>query len=1196
MGSIRAPFVVLLVSLGFAVSLAAATSGERNSGERDQRAHAIAALIAAGLRLPAERQLAEFAAVEYPADDAVLAVVLRFLYLERFSSSATIDQGAKEAELKRLREQVARFQQNRTLSAVARAVLARGTGTSTDLVNAIARVMHPDDAPPIVPLAAEKSQRLREQVARLIAVVEDEFHQSFALVQAHDAADVDAWDLPEGSQQQRVALQAAVERRLAALRPLRTGMLVLREVVARGNDFGIDPQPVRERLRALFAAKPPMATSASLVELLADWDFAWGETSPVLGEWCAALLGDALVLGSSAIRPEEVDRIQQRALALDPRQQREARVQLDVLGLQVRTRTDAMRWRLQRGDRSGFAEAWQLWQEFERKASEDQRLVPGRTPQLAVDIARLHLMAARIAVGMEQYGEAGVILQRYVATGPTPPFVGIAKRWLAHFLACGAGQESSVAHKAMDPAQAIALARAFLDEAAASSDAVAARRQHLEAAAVLRSGILGLHEQRGDARVTAEHLAQLYHLYVITLSRLEMRHHAVVAALVGTDQALRVIERLGQQKQPNPWKNLAANGRIGWDDRRITPLRLATDGMIIASQLKARDPGLNAFFLATLDRLKRLEPSGGGDLRRQQILGMVGEEDYEGALREAEHLLRERPDQDLWVGTLRNTAVTAWAEQLRRDRDTTKADDLLARLVRDNALLLDRMRGELAQPDLPPTRRDEVERTLDRIQVADIDILLARQDHDAAITRITVLLDEPSPGDVAQIARLQERLAQAIGQWIDTQQLTAATPLPILQSIGERLEQTRAVLQKRDGTLPLNAAKRLALAYHRLRGVLSTRVGLADDAVLRLVRTVDRGFAESFAPTIDDRTPAGNLLVLGNTWWDLGEQAKAIAPYERHIAKVLDEPAVAAFVLDRRAWLAPRTAALTIRAEFRARWETIVASCIGDGAKPADLRAASAQIVALRTGIDAAKPVLGGETHLRLITAVGEVDAVVRKLLGVAQARQRLAESYRAIGRPESAIPHLQQLCAQEPEEQDHRLALVLAIHASQQPSSRAELEQARTLAVQIRAARQGTTDKAGYWEASLLVLEFSLLLGDHRLVDDTLAFMSRNRSDLSRDLIAPPVAGDDRRVRRPLGTSAVMLARRFLDIYGKAGITTRPPFRIEQVAIGNEHHPLFVDSGAPVPVARMITTPDELKVQVYVVDEGVDAPPQAVP
>lgn len=1189
MGGIHASAIVLCAALGLAAPAWSATTADR-----DHHAQAIAALIAAGMRLPAERQFSEFQAARYPTD-ASLDVVLRFLLLDHFLARLPDhEQQARAAELKHLRTEVARLQSS--MSTGARAVLARGTGTSSQLVNAIARVAHPDDAPPLVPLAAEKSAHLRAQVERLITVMEDEFHQALVVVQAHESTDQEALDLPPGSPQQRAALQAVIDRHLAALRPLRTGMLVLREVVARGNDYGIDPTAVRERVRALFAAKPPKVTAASVAVLIADWEFAWGEISPVIGEWCGSLLGDTLALGLSAVRPDEVDAIQRRILALDPRQQQETRFQLDVLAMQVRTTTDAMRWRLQRGDRAGYAEAWQLWQEYGQRAQQEQRLVPGRNPQLATDLARLHLIAARTAVAMGNAAEGGMVLQRFLATGPTPPFAAIVKQWRAYFATCGVVPVAVVVLQAMDPAQAITLARAHLDEAKATSDAQAARQQHLQAAAVLRSGIRGLQAMRGDERAAVDNLAQLYHLYVITLSRLEMRHHAAIAALAGTDQALSLIDRLGQQKKPNPWKRTTADGRIAWDDSRVTPLRVATDGVAIASQLKARDPGMSGLYLAAMTRLGRLDPSNwGDDLIKPQIAAMIEEDDYDGALREAEQLLYAKPDQDAWVSGVRNRVMPLWAQRLRRNGEAAKADGILDRLARDNAAMLTKAQTELAKPDLVPARRQELERVLAQIRLADIDTLLVRQDYVPALARIAELLDATSPADAAQTTRLQERLAQATTQWLDAQRPTITTSLPTLQDWATRLDQVRRTLQAsstRTGTpLPVTVQQRMALAYHHLRSVLPAQVPTgADAALINLVRALDRGFAESFAPTIDAQTPAGNLMALGNTWWALGERAQAIAPYEQGLTKLLEQQPVVAFLQDRRAWLAPRTEIVATRAEFRARWEQVVALCGGDGERrAADLHAASAMVSTVKADIDAAKAVLGAELHLRLLTAVGEVDAVLRRLLGAALARQRLADCYRATGRPEAAIPHLQQLCAQEPNVPAHRLALVLAIQASQQPSSRADLEQARRLAAQIRDERQGTIDKVGYWEASLLVLEFSLLLGEQRMVDDTLAFMGRNRSDLSRDLIAPPVVGDDRRLRRPAGPEAVALARRFLDLYGKPGITVRPPFRIESVAGGVD---LFVDGGAPVPVARTITTPDDQQFLVYV----MDGEPQPIP
>lgn len=269
---------------------------------------------------------------------------------------------------------------------------------------------------------------------------------------------------------------------------------------------------------------------------------------------------------------------------------------------------------------------------------------------------------------------------------------------------------------AMEPAEAITLARAYLAEADETRDVQAARRGHLAAAAVLRSGILGMHRLRDD-RATVEHLPHLYRLYVLTLTRLEMRHHAAVAALAGTDQALSLIGRFGQQGRSNPWMRVTGSGRIAWDYQDVTPVGLATDGLTIAGQLKSRAPGMSGLYQAMLSRLSSLDPPPceGSHLSRSSILALVAEEDYETALRETAHLLQARPDQDLWVFAVRSVAIPAWAQHLRREGQTARADDLLDRLAHEESVIRERMRSDLAQPDLPPARRAEVERMMHRL-------------------------------------------------------------------------------------------------------------------------------------------------------------------------------------------------------------------------------------------------------------------------------------------------------------------------------------------------------------------------------------------------------------------------------------------------------------------------------------------------
>jgi hypothetical protein len=107
------------------------------------------------------------------------------------------------------------------------------------------------------------------------------------------------------------------------------------------------------------------------------------------------------------------------------------------------------------------------------------------------------------------------------------------------------------------------------------------------------------------------------------------------------------------------------------------------------------------------------------DLLRQQILGLVNEEDYDGALREAGYLLWNRPDLDWWVAALRHQVVPLRAEQLRSRQEESRANELLRVAARDNAAIVMSFRNELERSHVTAERRAALERALRRIQPAD---------------------------------------------------------------------------------------------------------------------------------------------------------------------------------------------------------------------------------------------------------------------------------------------------------------------------------------------------------------------------------------------------------------------------------------------------------------------------------------------
>ena len=122
-------------------------------------------------------------------------------------------------------------------------------------------------------------------------------------------------------------------------------------------------------------------------------------------------------------------------------------------------------------------------------------------------------------------------------------------------------------------------------------------------------------------------------------------------------------------------------------------------------------------------------------------------------------------------------------------------------------------------------------------------------------------------------------------------------------------------------------------------------------------------------------------------------------------------------------------------------------------------------------------------------------------------------------------------------------------------------------------------------------------MMGEVKVVNDSLSFLRRDRSDLSRDLISPPIYGDDKRARRPQNALATQLARRFLGLYEKNGVTEKPAFKIGEVDNNGSAMTLFTDPDAPTFEVKTMLTPDEDEVMAVVATDGstpVPKPPTA--
>jgi hypothetical protein len=460
------------------------------------------------------------------------------------------------------------------------------------------------------------------------------------------------------------------------------------------------------------------------------------------------------------------------------------------------------------------------------------------------------------------------------------------------------------------------------------------------------------------------------------------------------------------------------------------------------------------------------------------------------------------------------------------------------------------------------------------------------------------------PTDDALAARMVRQLGRAAHDWHDSRKDDLAKdPAALLEALKtydivyHNLQRGIDKLRNKnvDSTID-GAAKLLAIVFNRSVSMIARLQGSgnASAELIDMATTANRAFADLYEPTLTDKTPIPNILFIASTLWDVDEKQRAAMQYKRYISLLAKDDALNSFKNNPEAYIQKFTSVVTARGEFKKAWEEIVdlsfdspedRQAYKDLPKTnwpprqrADYITALSKIRDFRDLMSKNKAVVAPALYKQIEEAVDEFSAVLNSAASRTMAVSRLATFYRENDEFEKALPLLMELYDEDPLSLDNQMALVLvtyhaALKGDPMPP-KAELEKARGIAASIRSEKRGTRDKLGYWEAYTLVMEFSIMLGDLKVVNDSLSFLRRDRSDLSRDLIAPPVYGDDKRVRRPQNALAIQLAKRFLNLYGK-GITELPAYKIVEIEAIGSTMTVFTDPEAPTFVFKYMLTPD---------------------
>jgi hypothetical protein len=1217
---------LLSVILGASSAMSAWSA---TADERDQHAIATAKLMMAGMRHPADRQLKEYKEAGYPSNDPHLDKALRFTYLDRFADELPEkDKDKNAAELKALRAELDPAQKANKLSPIAKLIYSGGGGSASRLVNEIAKfLMHPDGAPPLAKPGADKVQMLARMLESLGKQAEEDFKAAVDKILANKPVEDKIWDLADTSKEYHEKVNHALDLRMEALKPLHDAMIALRDAAQRGADFGIDPAPVKAQLKKMFTESRKELDKKTWTEVISQWDFEWGEFNPYIHFYCGPLLADAFLAGGK-VREEEVEGVLQAIIDFNVKDFREANLRAEAYRLKYAGWQALLHFRLAQNTPQSFTRGANAWSDLLERAKTDDYMRLSSVPsRIAGDLAKVHMTAARLFFAKGDLNMANSLMAEVAGAKISSAVPQYAKQWIAYW---GSGDNrggNAWAQRPMaeDPDKAMLIARAFISEGLSTADPLQARRNYLSAAVALRNGTLGLSAATLEEKKYIEFAPQVYQLYANVLYRLDMRYHAVIVSQEGARTLSNKIKSYTDNKKPNPWQKKDKDGKMVWDESRITPFRVANDSMVYANQLVFRNRNAQSLLNDSIELLRGIDPQAVGEnLDKQQLLAELQEGNFEGAIRGAKTFATKYPGSFLWAFGFMSSARTSWMDKMVKDDNKSGIAQLSKEIEEDNKIAAVKLSEELAKKDITPERRKELERTRSTIKVSEVENLLANKKYVEVIKLLDADFMKNLPSDETLAARMMRQLARATNEWHeDRKDELAKDPAALLealktyQTVYKNLEKGTSKLRNKnvDTTLD-NAAKLLALVFNRSVTMIVNlqAAGKADADLIEMAGVAQRAFADLFEPTITDATKPSNILFVASTLWDVEETERAGKQYKRYLMLTEKDEAFNNFNANPKVLLDKLTPIVTARGEFKKAWDEIVDLTydspedkdayvnLPQANWPArarkDTLSALGKVKEFRTLMAKNKAVVAPAQYKQIEEAVDQLNNMLNAAANKTMAKSRLAAYYREIGQFDLALPHLMDLFNEDPLNVDNQMALVLvtynaALKADPMPP-KAELEKARNIAANIRTEKRGTRDKLGYWEAYTLVLEFSVMLGENKVVNDSLSFLRRDRSDLSRDLIMPPEYGDDKRVRRPQNVLATQLARRFLSIYEKNGVTEKPAYKIAEIDNNGETLTIFTEPDAPVFVTKTMMTPDEDEVTAIVAADGSTPAPQA--
>ncbi len=898
-----------------------------DAGARDAHFEAVRSLIDAEIQDPAAREISGFTAANYP-DSTWFQKYLEWDFADRFH---TVDPTKVDAMGKEIN---AGIEANTVPEAVKKAFKGGG-GTMWRMVQELGkRFINPDAPPPLVGagnLAASEKDQANRLVKGILVACDSEWKEALAKVKDSD----ELFNMPETDKRYKPLFMELTNQRYDAVHVLWKAHIVLREVMTRGADFGIDPQPVNEYFAALLA---------KYKEDISKWDYDFGDSYIPLKADVNTLLAEGVRQKVDGLNADDIEGEIFKVLDYDLKPFTPD-IRDQFIDLQLRTWSSLLRWHLEMGDDRSVRRGLEDFQQLQDRLKDLPVKLNSDTSK-ALSLASCLITAARLHMKANNSSAANSLLAQ-VSGARLNPQSGNAQNWIAGGVTPSKNQnEWAERPEAQDPQQVLSIAQAFIEQATTTDDAKQSHQLYMHAAVALRNGILGLFDGYEDEFTAAG--PALYERYAYVLYRLDMHFHAAVAAEEGLQAILARIS-----PKENPWRNHDKDHT--WTDDGMAVKKLAKNAQIYASGLRQRSTSKSMMALQAeiIDLASKAVPESGGDSsRKTRLQDLYNSGSYDECIAGCKEYLAEKKD-DYDVYGYEINAYMAKYEQANKP-PATPTDPQVAAIANElrtlSSEMVDRLNA-LKGPGKGELTSDQKKAYSAAISTP---VFINYSQNKFAEVRKALNSEfwRSAPSDQGLRARMLRYLcmSEMKGQEAVLADAAAkqdpktyATLFPELQGVYAIYGRQSKQLTDDEVQKPLRSGgKALAKVYNTIQKNCQALVGAnvpGSDKLLPIITDSRRALADLLYTDLiaDPKVERGNLLAVAGLLWEMDSHDRAANLYALYLRNLASDVTVQDFKRNPKPILDRAEAQVVQRPELRDAWK-VIRDLLEDGPEVEDYR------------------------------------------------------------------------------------------------------------------------------------------------------------------------------------------------------------------------------------------------------------------